>query len=140
MIRVNNLNRCGFDGIKTTKLSKKKQRQRQGQNTGNGRMKKMLSSVPKKSISCRSKSTYLSKVECQPIFGFLNHVSSPFFSKTHFFLSHSRFCSRCLICGKSVCQKTLSGNGGHLPPLTESPLIFSRKIPKRAKDDVFCIK
>ena len=131
MIRVNNLNRCGFDGIKTTKLSrKKKQRQRQGQNTGNGRMKKMLSSVPKKSISCRSKSTYLSKVECQPIFGFLNHVSSPFFSKTHFFLSHSRFCSRCLICGKSVCQKTLSGNGGHLPPptpLTESPLIFSRK-------------
>ena len=90
MIRVNNLNRCGFDGIKTTKLSrKKKQRQRQGQNTGNGRMKKMLSSVPKKSISCRSKSTYLSKVECQPIFGFLNHVSSPF-SQRHISFYHTQ--------------------------------------------------
>ena len=93
---MNNLKRCGLNAIKTTKLSRKeKQRQRQGQNTDNGRMTKMLSSVPKKSISCRSKSTYLSKVECQPIFGFLNHVSSPFFSKTHFFLSHSRFCDRC---------------------------------------------
>ena len=91
MIRVNNLKRCGLNAIKTTKLSRKeKQRQRQGQNTdNNGRMTKMLSSVPKKSISCRSKSTYLSKVECQPIFGFLNHVSSPF-SQRHISFYHTQ--------------------------------------------------
>ena len=90
MIQVNNLKRCGLNAIKTTKLSRKeKQRQRQGQNTDNGRMTKMLSSVPKKSISCRSKSTYLSKVECQPIFGFLNHVSSPF-SQRHISFYHTQ--------------------------------------------------
>ena len=90
IIRVNNLKRCGLNAIKTTKLSRKeKQRQRQGQNRDNGKMTKMLSSVPKKSISCRSKSTYLSKVECQPIFGFLNHVSSPF-SQRHISFYHTQ--------------------------------------------------
>ena len=52
MIRVNNLKRCGLNAIKTTKLSRKeKQRQRQGQNTDNGRMTKMLSSVPKEALT-----------------------------------------------------------------------------------------
>ena len=43
--------------------------------------------------------------------------------------------------GQSFSQKTLNGKGGYPPPLTESPLSFSGNFfPKRAKNDVFCIK
>ena len=44
--------------------------------------------------------------------------------------------------GQLFSQKTLSGRGGYtLPPLMESPLSLSGKcFPKRAKNDVFCIK
>ena len=38
-------------------------------------------------------------------------------------------CTLYSLCGKSFCQKTLSGNGGP-PPLTESPLSFSGRKSK----------